>query len=57
MEETINSPVPYQNTDRLCEFWLCELSRKNGGTCPYTDKYQRHPEDLAPGALGLCEKL
>lgn len=43
----------YQNADRECNCYICELST----SCPYKDKYQRLPRDKAPGALGLCKKL
>ena len=43
----------YLNIDRKCDCHLCELRK----TCPFADKYQRHPADLAGGALGLCPKL
>lgn len=47
----------YQNEERLCECWKCELSYENGGNCPYANKYQRLPRDLARGGLGHCLKL
>lgn len=49
--------MKYENAERLCECWKCEESYGNGGSCSMSDKYQRHPEDLAHGALGLCPKL
>jgi len=42
----------YKNEDGKCECWKCEKQT----TCPYKDKYQRHPTTV-PGALGLCPKL
>ena len=48
---------PYDNADRKCECWLCERNPEFGGSCPYCNKYQRHPDDLAPGGLGLCPLL
>ena len=42
----------YENTEKLCECWKCELS----STCKCKDKYQRLPRTV-PGALGLCKKL
>ena len=42
----------YENKDKKCECWKCELEI----TCPYKDKYQRLPRTV-PGALGLCKKL
>jgi hypothetical protein len=42
----------YKNEDQRCECWKCELA----STCPYKDKYQRHPRTVR-GALGLCKKL
>lgn len=47
----------YENADRQCECWQCERSDENGGNCPYCNKYQRLPADLAKGGLGLCPKL
>lgn len=42
----------YENKDKKCECWKCELKDK----CQYKDKYSRFPR-TAPGALGLCKKL
>lgn len=44
---------PYKNEGRRCECIRCERNV----ICVYRDRYQRHPRDLAPGALGLCPKL
>ncbi|MBK5243712.1 MAG: hypothetical protein JJE18_01575 [Eubacteriaceae bacterium] len=38
----------YENKDRKCECWKCELS----GKCAYKDKFQRLPDEL-----GKCAKL
>lgn len=55
----MNQPdIPvYDNADRKCECWKCELSCENGGDCPFDQKLQRHPADLQRGGLGLCKKL
>lgn len=53
MGETLLEENIYSNVDRKCECYLCELKE----TCAYANKYQRHPADLAGGALGLCPKL
>ena len=42
----------YENKDKQCECYKCELAEK----CNYYEKYQRLPK-TAPGALGLCPKL
>lgn len=42
----------YENKDRQCECYKCELNT----TCPYVDKYQRLGREHR-GALGLCKKL
>lgn len=42
----------YENKDRKCECYLCELNT----TCPYVDKYQRLGREHK-GALALCKKL
>lgn len=42
----------YENKDRQCECYKCELNT----TCPYVDKYQRLGRENR-GALGLCKKL
>ncbi len=47
----------YDNAERLCECWKCELSYGNGGDCPFDQKLQRHPVDLQRGGLGPCKKL
>lgn len=44
---------PYNNDLKQCECHKCEIAFR----CPFRDKYQRHPPELAPGALGLCRKL
>ena len=51
MEEKMEEK--YEKTIRKCECQKCEKAT----TCPYKDKYQRLPRDIAPGALGLCLKL
>lgn len=28
----------YDNAERLCECWKCELSYGNGGDCPFDQK-------------------
>lgn len=45
--------LKYDNSDKKCECWKCELSK----TCNYRDRYQRLPRNRYPGALGLCKKL
>lgn len=42
----------YENKDRKCECYLCELNT----TCPYVDKCQRLGREHK-GALALCKKL
>ncbi len=42
----------YENKDKKCECWKCELK----STCQYKDKYQRLPRSHS-GALALCKKL
>jgi|GEM_PF-2120737 len=51
LREMINM-TKYENKDKKCECWKCELEI----TCPYKDKYQRLPRSRS-GALGLCKKL
>lgn len=41
----------YENKDKKCECWKCELK----DTCQYVDKFQRLPR--ISGGLGLCKKL
>ncbi len=42
----------YENKDRKCECWRCELSEK----CVYKDRFQRLGTEIK-GALGKCAKL
>jgi hypothetical protein len=41
----------YENKDRKCECWKCELADK----CVYRDRFQALPREN--GGLGKCAKL
>lgn len=41
----------YENKDRKCECWKCELADK----CVYRDRFQAFPKEA--GGLGKCAKL